>query len=48
VPIALRGGPTNDDEFELWQIHAHWGKENDRGSEHTIDGEKFAAEVKTH
>ena len=34
-----------DDEYELWQFHAHWGKESTRGSEHTLNGESFAAEL---
>ncbi len=42
--LALTGGPL-DSEYELWQFHAHWGSENSKGSEHSIDGEIYPAEV---
>jgi hypothetical protein len=41
---ALSGGPL-EDVYELWQYHAHWGKDNSQGSEHTLDGKSFAAEL---
>ena len=34
-------------EFELWQFHAHWGNTNGHGSEHTVDGKSYPAEVVT-
>lgn len=43
--LGLTGGLL-DGEYELWQFHAHWGAENDRGSEHTVDGKRYPAEVK--
>ena len=43
--LALGGGPLEDDEYELWQFHAHWGSDNSCGSEHTVDGKCFASEV---
>lgn len=43
---ALTGGPL-DSEYELWQFHAHWGNEDGHGSEHTVDGKTYAAEVQT-
>lgn len=46
LPCAgLRGGPLGDDEYVLEQFHSHWGKTNDTGSEHTVDGTRYAAEV---
>ena len=39
------GGPLLDDEYELWQFHAHWGSDNSKGSEHTVDGIPYASEV---
>ena len=39
------GGPLLDDEYELWQFHAHWGSDNSKGSEHTVDGKPYASEV---
>ena len=43
--LALGGGPLEDDEYELWQFHAHWGKDDSCGSEHTLDGKSFPCEV---
>ena len=43
--VALGGGPLLDDEYELWQFHAHWGSDNSKGSEHTVDGKEYASEV---
>ena len=42
---ALKGGPCGDDEFKLWQFHAHWGAEDGRGSEHTVGGKEYPGEV---
>jgi len=41
---CLSGGPL-EGEYELWQFHAHWGKEGGKGSEHTIDGKQYDAEL---
>ena len=35
---ALTGGPLEGDTYQIAQFHAHWGGENGRGSEHTVDG----------
>lgn len=40
----LRGGPLSG-PYRLRQFHLHWGSADDHGSEHTVDGVKFAAEV---
>ena len=40
----LTGGALKDD-YELWQFHAHWGDDSCKGSEHTVDGKAYAAEV---
>ena len=37
---SLSGGPLGEEEYRAAQMHAHWGS-----SEHTLDGEKFAAEL---
>eukprot|EP00745_Piridium_sociabile_P000197 TRINITY_DN101429_c0_g1_i2.p1 TRINITY_DN101429_c0_g1~~TRINITY_DN101429_c0_g1_i2.p1 ORF type:complete len:134 (-),score=28.21 TRINITY_DN101429_c0_g1_i2:9-377(-) len=42
---TVTGGPLASDAYRLAQFHLHWGAENDRGSEHTIDGKASAAEV---
>jgi len=41
---SLVGGPL-DSQYELWQFHAHWGNADDHGSEHTVDGKSYAAEL---
>jgi len=41
---ALSGGPL-DSEYELWQFHAHWGNEDGKGSEHTVNGKMYSAEL---
>lgn len=42
---TLKGGPLDKAEYELWQFHAHWGNDSSHGSEHTIDGKDYAAEL---
>jgi len=41
---SLKGGPL-DSEYKLLQIHAHWGACDGSGSEHTLDGECYDAEL---
>ncbi|KAK4825607.1 hypothetical protein QYF61_001287 [Mycteria americana] len=41
---VLRGGPLTG-AYRLRQLHLHWGSSDDHGSEHVIDGVKYAAEV---
>jgi carbonic anhydrase len=31
--------------YKLLQFHFHWGSTNDRGSEHTVDGQSYAMEM---
>jgi carbonic anhydrase len=40
----LAGGPFHH-KYQAEQFHFHWGKENDRGSEHRIDGNVYPAEL---
>jgi hypothetical protein len=42
--LVLRGGPL-EHNYRLAQFHCHWGKNCSCGSEHTIDGNYYAAEV---
>lgn len=42
--IFIRGGPLKE-KYILDNLHWHWGKHNDEGSEHTLDGKRFSAEV---
>ncbi|XP_042523239.1 carbonic anhydrase 1 [Dipodomys spectabilis] len=41
---VLKGGPLSE-SYRLIQFHFHWGSTNDYGSEHTVDGVKYAAEL---
>ncbi|RMC15204.1 hypothetical protein DUI87_07388 [Hirundo rustica rustica] len=41
---VLRGGPLTG-VYRLRQLHLHWGSSDHHGSEHIIDGVKYAAEV---
>lgn len=43
VPF-ITGGPLFDCRYEFEQMHFHWGK-NDMGSEHKVNGHKYAMEV---
>jgi carbonic anhydrase len=46
--LELSGGPLEAKPWRLEQFHLHWGSSNDHGSEHTIDGRTFAAEVRLY
>jgi len=41
---SLTGGPL-EANYRLSQIHAHWGKEKGRGSEHTMNGKMYDGEM---
>ncbi|XP_050797273.1 carbonic anhydrase 1 isoform X2 [Gopherus flavomarginatus] len=41
---VVTGGPLIGN-YRLHQFHFHWGQTDDHGSEHTVDGEKYASEV---
>lgn len=41
---GLKGGPLSD-EYVLEQFHCHWGKTNETGSEHTVNGHCYSGEV---
>ena len=38
--------PLNSKNFELHDLNIHFGCDTDRGSEHTVDGKPFPAEVR--
>lgn len=42
--VALSGGPLAH-SYRLTQFHCHWGKDCCVGSEHTVNGRSYAAEV---
>ncbi|XP_061850453.1 carbonic anhydrase 13 isoform X3 [Colius striatus] len=41
---VLTGGPLSG-TYRLRQIHFHWGSNDEAGSEHAVDGMKYAAEI---
>lgn len=43
--VVLTGGPLCG-TYRLRQIHFHWGSNDEAGSEHAVDGMKYAAEVR--
>uniref|UniRef100_A0A8C8VL81 Carbonic anhydrase n=1 Tax=Pelusios castaneus TaxID=367368 RepID=A0A8C8VL81_9SAUR len=41
---VLTGGPL-EGPYRLAQMHLHWGSGSDQGSEHTLEGRRFPAEL---
>ncbi|NXA16140.1 CAH3 anhydrase, partial [Sapayoa aenigma] len=41
---VLRGGPLPG-VFRLRQLHLHWGSSDDHGSEHVVNGVRYAGEI---
>ena len=46
-PVGLTGELTEGNKFQLKQFHLHFGCEKEKGSEHTIDGERYHGEVRS-
>lgn len=42
---TITGGPLGSDVYKLAQFHLHWGSEDSRGAEHTINGKVYSAEL---
>ncbi|XP_076106508.1 uncharacterized protein LOC143075096 [Mytilus galloprovincialis] len=42
--LKLRGAHLNGD-YQLAEMHLHWGHNNSRGSEHALNGKKYPAEI---
>ena len=45
--MSFSGGPLSY-SYTLKEIVLHYGRENDRGSEHTISGHQFPAEIQLY
>lgn len=51
IPVTRNGqrasisGGLLPGEFEAQSVHFHWGSANSKGSEHTIDSERYDAEI---
>eukprot|EP00092_Neocalanus_flemingeri_P015906 GFUD01017223.1.p1 GENE.GFUD01017223.1~~GFUD01017223.1.p1 ORF type:complete len:367 (-),score=92.28 GFUD01017223.1:416-1516(-) len=41
---VLSGGPL-DGDYQILQLHFHWGSNDTQGSEHTLDGNSFPMEM---
>lgn len=41
----LTGGPLRDNTYTLANFHVHFGCQNDRGSEHTLNNKYFSGQV---
>jgi carbonic anhydrase len=41
---TIQGGPL-EGKYRLEQFHCHWGKESNVGSEHTVNGNPYPAEI---
>ena len=37
---VLSGGPLEGD-YQILQLHFHWGSDDTKGSEHTLDGQRY-------
>ncbi|GBO43138.1 hypothetical protein AVEN_121654-1, partial [Araneus ventricosus] len=44
VPINISGGPLSY-KYRFHELHLHYGRTDDRGSEHTVSGTSFPGEV---
>lgn len=47
-PVLIGGPLPRGHEFELHDVRFHWGRENQRGSEHTVNFKAFPMEVRVH
>lgn len=43
--VSIAGGGLST-RYQAKQLHLHWSRAMDQGSEHTFDGERFAMEVR--
>ena len=44
VCLDVKVGPTSR-LHKFLQMHMHWGVDDSKGSEHSVDGEYYSAEV---
>jgi hypothetical protein len=47
VPVNLTGGPLSY-RYQFQEIHIHYGLHDQFGSEHSVEGYSFPAEVNKH
>ncbi|EEC17085.1 carbonic anhydrase, putative [Ixodes scapularis] len=46
LAVNISGGPLSY-QYRVHELHIHYGRSDDRGSEHTVAGKPFPAEVRT-
>ncbi|CAK9824874.1 Carbonic anhydrase 2, partial [Anthophora retusa] len=44
IPSTVAGGPLANDVYELTEVHFHWGQDDCRGAEHTINNTWYSME----
>ncbi|XP_017760505.1 PREDICTED: carbonic anhydrase 2-like [Eufriesea mexicana] len=44
IPSTICGGPLSDDVYEFSNVHFHWGEDNCKGAEHTINDTWYSME----
>jgi len=45
VDCSVSGGLLTDNVYKLHQFHCHWGKTDEQGSEHLINGKSYPGEL---
>ena len=40
--VGIVSGGVLDGQYQLLQLHFHWGSNNSIGSEHTFDGQRYS------
>jgi carbonic anhydrase len=45
TPLTVNGGPLGNPQYQLSNIHFHWGSVSSQGSEHTLEGKRYPMEV---
>ncbi|XP_063727898.1 carbonic anhydrase 2-like [Symsagittifera roscoffensis] len=43
--MTISGADLPMSDYAFWQFHFHWGTTDDPGSEHTVNGKRYPAEV---
>ncbi|XP_058795078.1 carbonic anhydrase 2-like [Phymastichus coffea] len=45
IPSIIKCGPLGDEDYELHDVHFHWGEEDCCGSEHSLNSTWFSMEA---
>lgn len=44
---TIAGSALGNDKYRFVQLHFHWHMDDTKGSEHAIDGKRYALEVRS-